>query len=95
MPTTAPGRLVVETVSVELPVTTTERAFVAACCGEETSVTRTVKLKVPVLEGVPLRTPVVAFKLRPAGSAPAVTDHAYGEVPPEANSVCEYPTPRA
>ena len=56
------------------------------------SVTRTVKLLDPAVPGVPEIVPPAA-RLNPAGSDPLATDHAYGGVPPEAASVCEYATP--
>ena len=49
-------------------------------------VTRTVKLELPAVVGIPSRTPV-ADRLRPAGSVPADTDQLYGLVPPVAASV--------
>ena len=52
------------------------------------SVTWTVKLEVPAADGVPLITPA-DDSVRPAGSAPAVTDQAKGGVPPVAVNVCE------
>jgi hypothetical protein len=52
----------------------------------------TVKFAVPVVVGVPLNTPALD-KLSPAGTAPVVTDHVYGAVPPVAASVCEYAVP--
>jgi hypothetical protein len=48
--------------------------------------TRTVKLELSAVVGVPLRTPPVD-KLRPAGSVPEDTDQLYGVVPPVAASV--------
>jgi hypothetical protein len=65
-------------------------AFVAVCV--PLSAARTVKFAVPVVVGVPLNTPALD-KLSPAGSAPAVTDHVYGGVPPLATNVCEYAVP--
>ncbi len=56
------------------------------------SVTRTVKLLDPAVPGVPEIVPPAA-RLKPAGSDPLATDHAYGGVPPEAPSVCEYAAP--
>ena len=44
------------------------------------SVTLTVKSKPPAVVGVPDTTPLPA-KLRPGGSVPADTDHAYGGAP--------------
>ena len=57
------------------------------------SVTLTVKLDVPAAVGVPDSTPVEAFRVIPAGSVPALTDHAYGAVPPLTVSVSEYHRP--
>ena len=37
--------------------------------------TYTVKLNVPGMVGVPLTAPVVGFRVKPLGNAPAVTDH--------------------
>ena len=48
--------------------------------------TRTVKLELSAVVGVPLRTPAEE-RLRPAGSVPADTDQLYGVVPPVAASV--------
>ena len=47
------------------------------------SVTFRVKLDVPVAVGIPLITPVVGARFRPAGSAPAVIVQEKGDVPPE------------
>ena len=55
------------------------------------SATRTVKLDVPRVLGVPLITPAVDSD-RPAGKVPLVTDHAYGVTPPDAIRVVEYGT---
>jgi len=63
-------------------------AFVAVSAGVVESLTRTVKSAVPAAVGVPSITPVALCKVRPAGSAPAITVHAaYGGVPPVAVSV--------
>jgi hypothetical protein len=37
--------------------------------------------------GVPLKTPVVAFRAKPAGSVPADTDQVYAFIPPLAANV--------
>ena len=58
---------------------------------EPLSATWTVKFAVPALEGVPAIIPP-SESVSPAGKAPAVSDHAYGGVPPVADSVCEYCT---
>ena len=51
------------------------------------SITRTVKLDVPVALGVPLITPVEAFKLSPAGSDPLIILQVFMPLPPDAASV--------
>lgn len=51
------------------------------------SVILMVKLEVPAAAGVPAMTPVDAFRVRPAGRVPALTDQVYGVVPPAAVSV--------
>jgi hypothetical protein len=66
--------------------------LLAFCCGEEESVTCTVKLDWPALVGVPLIVPAL-LKLRPAGNAPDTTVHEYGVVPPVAANVAEYAVP--
>ena len=50
-------------------------------------------LNVPVGIVAPLMVPVLVFRLKPEGSAPAAIDHRYGDVPPEAASVVRYPAP--
>jgi hypothetical protein len=50
-----------------------------------------VKFDVPGVVGVPVKTPVVEFRLSPAGSDPAVTiQFVYGATPPVAAKVNEY-----
>jgi len=71
-------------------LTTIDRALDEVC--EALSVTWTVKLLVPDAAGVPLITPAVV-KVKPAGSAPAATDHVCGGVPPVAAKVWEYDVP--
>ncbi len=56
------------------------------------SVTRTVKVLVPEVVGVPLRTPS-ELRDRPAGNEPEVTLQVNGGVPLEADRVCEYAVP--
>ena len=51
------------------------------------SVTVIVNEYVPSAEGVPDMVPVEEFKARPTGSPPAVTAHAYDELPPVALNV--------
>jgi hypothetical protein len=53
------------------------------------SVTWTVKLAGPAAVGVPLITPFVGDKVRPAGKTPVVTDQLYGGVPPVTDTGCE------
>jgi hypothetical protein len=53
------------------------------------SATRTIKLKVPSVDGVPLMTPVPEVRLKPVGIAPDITDQANGAVPPVDCRVCE------
>ena len=52
---------------------TTVNALVAVT--EALSVTCTVKLNGPVLPGVPVITPVAAFKIKPEGKAPVMVTH--------------------
>jgi CxxC motif-containing protein len=59
--------------------------FVAV--NELTSVTRTVKLLVPVPVGVPEIAPVLDPSPTPAGKVPETMDQVYGVVPPVAASV--------
>src|SRR5438132_322458 len=56
------------------------------------SATCAVKLKLPALVGVPLKTPPVV-KLNPAAKVPAVTDHENGAVPFVTVNVKEYGVP--
>ena len=58
------------------------------------SETWTVKVDVPLAVGVPEIVPVAPSKMIPAGGAPFVIDHVYGNVPPVAASVTVvYTTP--
>src|SRR2546421_146265 len=57
------------------------------------STTWRVKLDIPAAVGVPGMAPVLAPRLSPAGSAPAVTDQVSGAVPPAAAAVCAYAVP--
>jgi len=79
-PTVAAGRVVVVITGGVGAEIVMERAWVAV-------ETWTVKLLVPAVEGVPEMMPL--FRLSPGGSDPAVIDHVYGGVPPEAESVAE------
>ena len=66
------------------------RAWGSVCTGLPESVTRAVKLYVPLVVGVPEIVPVPLLSVRPGGSEPLSSDHAYGLVPPVAASVREY-----
>ena len=61
---------------------------VAVAVWPELSVTRTVKVKLPIFVGVPLIAPLV-LRLRPVGSAPDAIVHVYGVVPFVACSVVD------
>ena len=52
------------------------------------STTLAVNEEVPESVGVPLMTPC-PLSVSPAGSAPLVIDHVYGDFPPVAERVCE------
>jgi len=64
------------------------RAKLWVAVAEELSVTRTVKLKVPALVGMPLIIPPL-LNVRPGGKPPDASDQLYGCTPPLALSVCE------
>ena len=49
-------------------------------CGDELSVTVIVGVEIPATVGVPLMLQPISE--RPIGSAPAVTEHEYGGMPP-------------
>jgi hypothetical protein len=53
------------------------------------SVSRTVKLAMPVADGAPLIIPVEGARVRPAGRVPAEIDHVNGETPPDTVRVAE------
>ena len=65
-----------------------DRSWVAVCCGDDESVTCTVKLKVPAACGVPEMVPELLI-FRPSGRFPELTDQVSGAVPPAAASVVE------
>ena len=50
-------------------------------------------MNVPLVEGVPEMIPVVAVRVSPAGSVPAVIDHVYAGVPPVAVMGLAYAVP--
>ena len=54
-------------------------------------VTAIVIVDVPAAVGVPLTSPVVGSKFRPAGKVPLVIANDLGEVPPAVTGVIEYP----
>ncbi len=84
MPTTGSER------AAGWPLASTTRVRSAWAASPLWSVTRTVKEDVAAAEGVPVTAPVVGSRLRPAGSAPEVTDHVNGAPPPEAASDAAY-----
>ena len=65
----------------------------AVCAGEPESLACRVKEEVPDTAGVPVRAPVAAARLIPVGSAPALTLHVYGGIPPLAWGFAEYAVP--
>src|SRR5579884_2491108 len=70
-----------------------ENAWVAV--REPKSETCTLNENTPLVEGVPLMTPVDEFSARPVGRKPELgtIDQLYGGCPPPAVNVCEYTTP--
>jgi hypothetical protein len=88
VPAVPPGSDVVVTVGgCAAAATAILNAFVPVLFAA--SVTCTVNETVPAVVGVPEITPVVATRLNPAGSAPALRLQLYGVVPPLACSVVE------
>ena len=67
---------------------TTVKDFVVDAGLAALSVTCAVKVKLPAAAGVPPSTPAL-LNVRPVGTVPLLTLHAYGVVPPVATSVCE------
>ena len=65
------------------------KALLANCWGLPASLTRAVKVKVPVLVGVPVMAPLAALSAKPPGRDPLAIDQVYGVVPPVAESVAE------
>jgi hypothetical protein len=57
------------------------------------SLTVAVNCDVPLADGVPEITPVVAASVRPAGKLPDEIDHVYAGVPPLACNAVEYSVP--
>ena len=56
--------------------------LVAVCTGEDESVTLTVNVEDPAVDGVPEITPVEAASVKPAGSEPVDTTKVYEALPP-------------
>src|SRR4030067_826349 len=77
-----------EVVTLRLLYIIIDSAFVAVA--PLASVALTVKFEVPAAVGVPLISPVVLLRLSPAGSAPTVTAHVIGALPPLPASVWLY-----
>ena len=86
------GSEVVEIVR-EAASTVMVNALVAEIAGLPESVSWKVRFEVPGAVGVPLMTPVLAFKLRPAGSVPEAMLHVKGETPPLICRVTLYAVP--
>src|SRR5882672_2002761 len=72
-------------------LTVRENALVVTTLAE--SVSWIVKSLVPYAVGVPVMAPLEALSVRPAGSVPTDTAHAYGVAPPVPVSVYEYAAP--
>src|SRR4030095_13900596 len=70
-------------------------ALVTACTGDEASPSRTVKLNVPSVVGVPDIAPVPASMESPGGRAPEEIDQAKGAVPPAPERIAEKAPPAA
>ena len=88
VPTIPFGNDDVETVSVAgLMVIVSE----AVAVRDALSVTRTVNVLDPAAVGVPAM--VAPVSVSPAGSVPLASDQAYGKLPPDAASDCEYAVP--
>ncbi len=56
--------------------------LVAVCGGELESASRTVKLLVPAVVGVPEMPPVLGLSVNPAGKVPEARDQVSGVLPP-------------
>jgi len=74
---------------VSVAAATTVRPKVCVAVVEALSATRTVKLYVPAVVGVPVIAPALE-SASPGGRVPDVIVQVYGETPPLAVSVCEY-----
>jgi hypothetical protein len=87
---TVPDGKGVLVVMVSAGFTVIDNALVVVC--ELLSLTRTVKLDVSEVVGVPLIAPADDI-LIPSGKRPETTDHKYGPLPPVATRFEEYATP--
>jgi len=74
---------------VSVAAATTVRLKVCVAVVEALSATRTVKLYVPAVVGVPVIAPALE-SASPGGRVPDVIVQVYGETPPLAVSACEY-----
>jgi hypothetical protein len=81
------GRLAVWMVTCA--ATVMERAWSSVLSGLSVSAARTVKLDVPVAEGVPEIAPVPVLMERPAGRLPEAIDQVEVPDPPLTASACE------
>ncbi len=68
-------------------ITVSEPVIDLVRAGLDESLAVIVTEKLPPSVGVPETMPVLAARVSPAGSFPAVTDHVYGVVPPVAARV--------
>jgi hypothetical protein len=89
-PTVPSGKTPAVTIVSKGGLMAKENDFVALTC--LLSVTSITKGKEPAVVGVPVRLPS-EFKVNPGGMAPPATDHAYGGMPPLADSVAKYVSP--
>src|ERR1700722_9055715 len=74
---------------IPLACTFRARARLTICCGEEESVTCTVKLNAPLSPVVPETAPLDPPSCIPAGMLPDSVVQVYGVIPPETGRNCE------
>jgi hypothetical protein len=74
-------------VTANWELTTIVNAWVTVRGGLAESVSWSVKLLVPMAVGVPEITPVLEFRVSPAGSEPLMMDQVNGLTAPEADTV--------
>ena len=88
-PSTTPGIAIADQIVFVALAIARSNAFVALCAGLAESVTRAVKLKLPVAVGVPEIAPLVGLSVKPGGRVPLTIDQVYDGVPPLAASIAE------